>query len=453
MKLNKLGLIIEREYLSRVRKKTFILTTILTPIGFLVFTIVIMFLMTAGTDQKKVAIIDDSGLLGLDTSALASNNQVVFDYNRTYKLEELKSKLEEKGYDGVLYIPKTEEQNPEKLESLKSLKVEFFAYNQLGVNAQTYIQSTLAQRIETAKLHKMGIESAMLEKAAIKSKDIQFDPKNLGKSDTKAQEVSSSRVYVATFLGGVMMFLIYFVIVIYGNMVMRSVMEEKTSRIVEIIISSVKPFELMLGKFIGVGAVGLTQFGIWAITIPLLNFLVSLFFIGRLQNVQSNMPQQQMSSTDMEGMMEVMNELWAFNYFQIIFFFLIFFLAGYILYASLFAAIGAAMGDDWGEGQSMTMIVVIPVIMAFYIGIAVIEDPNSSLGVFASIFPLFSPVVMPARIVFEPPIWQIMLSLALLIANCWLFVWISGRIYRAGILMYGKKTTLRELVKWMFIKE
>jgi ABC-2 type transport system permease protein len=111
------------------------------------------------------------------------------------------------------------------------------------------------------------------------------------------------------------------------------------------------------------------------------------------------------------------------------------------------------MGDDWGEGQSLTMIVVIPVIMAFYIGIAVIEDPNSSLGVFASIFPLFSPVVMPARIVFEPPIWQILLSLTLLIANCWLFVWISGRIYRAGILMYGKKTTLRELVKWMFIKE
>jgi ABC-2 type transport system permease protein len=156
---------------------------------------------------------------------------------------------------------------------------------------------------------------------------------------------------------------------------------------------------------------------------------------------------------EMENFTEILQELWSFNYFEIFFFFMLFFLAGYILYASLFAAIGAAMGDDWGEGQSLTMIVVIPVILAFYIGIAVIEDPNSSLGVFASIFPLFSPVVMPARIVFEPPMWQILLSLLLLLGSCWLFVWISGRIYRAGILMYGKKTTLRELVKWMFLKE
>jgi ABC-2 type transport system permease protein len=151
--------------------------------------------------------------------------------------------------------------------------------------------------------------------------------------------------------------------------------------------------------------------------------------------------------------MSAMDELWSFNYFQIIFFFLLFFVAGYILYASIFAAIGAAMGDDWGEGQSLTMVVIIPVILAFYVGIAVIEDPNSSLGVFASIFPLFSPIVMPARVVFEPPLWQILLSITLLVLTCWLFIWLSGRIYRAGILLYGKKTTLREMMKWMFMKE
>lgn len=450
--MNKLGLIIEREYMTRVRKKSFILTTLLTPIGFLVFIIVVMLLMTAGTEQKKIAVIDESGIFGLDSSALASNHQVSFDHNKNFRTEDLKNNFQDKGFDGLLIIPKTDEQLPEKISELRTLKVEFFAFQQLGVNAQTYIQSTLANRLKMAKLKEMGIETSMLERAEVKNADIQFDAVSVGKEKAD-REVSSSRIYVATFLGGVMMFLIYFVIVIYGNMVMRSVMEEKTNRIVEIIISSVKPFELMLGKIIGVGAVGLTQFAIWAITIPLLNFVVSLFFIGKIKDVQTTMPTQQMNPAEMENIMELIQELWAFNYFEIFSFFILFFLGGYILYASLFAAIGAAMGDDWGEGQSLTLIVVIPVIMAFYIGIAVIEDPNSSLGVFASMFPLFSPVVMPARIVFDPPLWQILISLALLIGSCWFFVWISGRIYRAGILMYGKKTTLRELVKWMFIKD
>ena len=451
--MSKLGLIIEREYMTRVRKKSFILTTLITPIGFLIFFIVIMFLMTSGTEQKKVAVIDDSGILGLDSSALASNSQVVFEYNKTKKLDELKKSLEENGFDGILYIPKSEVQNTQQIAELKNLKVEFFAYQQLGMNAQSYIQTVLAERLKSVKLADMGIETSKLEKAEVKSSDIQFDPKNLDDESKKEKGVSGSRIYVATFLGGVMMFLIYFVIIIYGNMVMRSVMEEKTNRIVEIIISSVKPFELMLGKIIGVGAVGLTQFGIWAITIPTLNFIVSLFFVGRLQNANSMMQTAKVNPDEMENFAEILQELWSFNYFEIFFFFMLFFLAGYVLYASLFAAIGAAMGDDWGEGQSLTMVVVIPVILAFYIGIAVIEDPNSSLGVFASIFPLFSPVVMPARIVFEPPMWQILLSLFFLLCTCWLFVWISGRIYRAGILMYGKKTTLRELVKWMFTKE
>jgi ABC-2 type transport system permease protein len=451
--MSKLRLIIEREYMTRVRKKSFILTTLLTPIAFLIFIIVVMFLMTSGTDQKKVAVIDESGLLGLDSSALASNSQVVFEYNKTQKLETLKKTLEESDFDGILFIPKSDVQNSENVSELKTLKVEFYAYQQLGMNAQSYIQTVLAERLKSIKLSDLGIETAKLEKAEVKSSDIQFDPKNLGDKAGAEKEVSGSKIYVATFLGGVMMFLIYFVIMIYGNMVMRSVMEEKTSRIVEIIISSVKPFELMLGKIIGVGAVGLTQFGIWAITIPTLNFIVSLFFIGRLQNSNKMMETAPVNPDEIENFSEILQELWAFNYFEIFFFFLVFFLAGYVLYASLFAAIGAAMGDDWGEGQSLTMIVIIPVILAFYIGIAVIEDPNSSLGVFASIFPLFSPVVMPARIVFEPPMWQILLSVMLLLGSCWLFVWLSGRIYRAGILMYGKKTTLREFVKWMFIKE
>ncbi len=451
--MNKLKLIIAREYFSRVRKKSFILTTLLTPLGFVVFMVVIMLLMTAGSDQKKVAIVDEAGILGLDTSGLSSNSQVNFDYNRSYRLEELKEQFQEKNLDAILFVGKDAAQYEENITNLRNLNVELYYQQQLGAKAQEYIKSVLARRIQTAKLRSIGIEREMLKRAEMSSSDIKIQPIDLSKSGAAAQEVSSNRVIVATILGGLMMFLIYFVIVIYGNMVMRSVMEEKTNRIVEIIISSVRPFELMLGKIIGVGAVGLTQFGIWLITIPILNFGVGLFFAGRMQQMQQNMPAEQIPDSDIDGIMATLEELWHFNYFQIIFFFLLFFLAGYILYASLFAAIGAAMGDDWGEGQSLTMVVIIPVVMAFYVGIAVIEDPNSSLGVFASIFPLFSPVVMPARIVFEPPLWQILLSLLLLIGNCWLFVWISGRIYRAGILMYGKKTTLKELFKWVFSKE
>jgi ABC-2 type transport system permease protein len=157
--MSKLGLIIEREYMTRVRKKSFILTTLITPIGFLIFFIVIMFLMTSGTEQKKVAVIDDSGILGLDSSALASNSQVVFEYNKTKKLDELKKSLEENGFDGILYIPKSEVQNTQQIAELKNLKVEFFAYQQLGMNAQSYIQTVLAERLKSVKLADMGIET------------------------------------------------------------------------------------------------------------------------------------------------------------------------------------------------------------------------------------------------------------------------------------------------------
>ncbi len=451
--MNKLGLIISREYFSRVKKKSFILTTILTPIGFVAFFVAIILLMTAGTEQKKILVIDDAQLLGLDSSALASNGQVAFSYNKTYQLSDWKEKYAEEGFDGLLHIPLKGAQSIDNITEIDAFQATFYAQQQLGATTQTYVQSALAKRIESVKMRKFGIDEQLLDRANTNSDAIAISTIVPGNEAGAEETQSSNRIYVATFLGGVMMFLIYFVIVIYGNMVMRSVMEEKTNRIVEIIISSVRPFQLMLGKIIGVGAVGLTQFAIWGITIPLLNFVVSLLFAGRIAQMQDTAPQQEISDSDIEMLMGAMEELWTFNYFNIIFFFMLFFLAGYVLYASLFAAIGAAMGDDWGEGQSLTLVVVIPVILAFYVGIAVIEDPNSTLGFFASLFPLFSPVVMPARVVFDPPIWQILLSLLFLLATCWLFVWLSGRIYRAGILMYGKKTTLRELIKWMFIKD
>lgn len=246
----------------------------------------------------------------------------------------------------------------------------------------------------------------------------------------------------------------YMTVFIYGMMVMRSVMEEKTNRIVEVMISSVKPFQLMLGKIIGVGAVGLTQVAIWAILIPTMSFLVTLLFGFDSAQMNTSMPAAEINPDDTEAMIALaMGELTGQNWALILPLFILYFLGGYFLYSSLFAAVGSAMGDDLGEGQALTLPITIPVIIAFYIMFVAVQAPNSSLAVWASIFPLFSPIVMPARLAFEPPMWEILLSIAVLIASCTFFVWLSGRIYRVGILMYGKKVTFKELGKWLFYRD
>lgn len=431
-----------REYLSRVKKKTFILTTIFAPIGFVIFWVALIFIMSSGAEKKKVALLDPFNTLQLEEKGKLRDGLIMYGYPNK-SLEELKKTFEEDGYRGILYVPKQE------LDSLtKTFNVDYYAKEEIGITTQEAVKKSLSQHARKIKMGQLGLSEVKLKQLKT---SINLESKNL---DNAKKDASSSRAYVATALGGIMMFLIYLVIFIYGNMVMRSVMEEKTNRIVEVLISSVKPFQLMLGKIVGVGAVGLTQFAIWAITFPLMYLGVGLLFAGKLQELQ------QMATTstaanggDVDKILMVLQDLQSFDYGYIIAIFLIFFLAGYVLYASLFAAVGAAMGDDWGEGQSLMLIITIPVVIAFYIGIAVVENPTSSMAVWASMFPLFSPIVMPARIVFDPPMIQIVASIVILLLTCIFFVWLSGRIYRIGILMYGKKTTVREFVKWMFRKD
>jgi len=428
-------LIFKREYGSRVRKKSFLLSTFLTPIGILVFTFVLAFILSNGSEAKKIAIYDPFEFLQLDESNLESNSSISFekimDFDKSIlsNEKEMTLFLKKMELDGILYIPQNEVQNDTNLLELKSFQSDLFTVEQLGVGAQSNIQSALAERIEALKLEKLGIQQETLEKTKFNSNDIQVQTTILGEN----KEVSSGKmkIIMASFVGGAMMFLIYFIIVIYGNMVMRSVMEEKVSRIIEVMISSVKPFELMM---------------------PLINILAGLVLGSRLTKMQS-MQNSEMGSTDFDEIQLALSEFFQLNFMELFIFFLLFFLAGYLLYASLFAAIGSAMGEDNGEGQSLTMIVIIPVIIGFYIGIAAIEDPNSNLAFFASLFPLFSPIVMPGRIVFEPPLWQILLSLVLLIGTAVFFTWISARIYRIGILMYGKKVGVKEFFKWIWIKD
>jgi len=445
--MSKLWMVIKREYGSRVRKKSFILTTLLAPVGFVIFFIGLILIMSSGAESRRMAVIDEANVLELGQERSLRDGIVTFVPSQK-PIDELKESFKEDNFDAILYLPADQNKS---LTDVRMLNIEYYSDDQLGVNTLGFIKKTFSSYAENLKIDASGIDKQLL---ASFETSVNLTPKSL---DETKDDISSYRVYVATFLGGAMMFLIYIVIFVYGNMVMRSVMEEKTNRIVEVIVSSVKPFQLMLGKIIGVGAVGLTQFLIWAITIPLLYLGVGFLFAGKLQEMQESAMLSQVpdgaSDIDAGGIMQAINELGSFNYGWIIGIFLLFFLVGYMLYASLFAAIGAAMGDDWGEGQSLTLIIGIPVILAFYMGIATIENPNGTLAHWSSMFPLFSPVVMPARAVFDPPTWQIWLSLGILILTCWFFVWISGRIYRVGILMYGKKTTLMELVKWIFRKD
>ncbi len=432
----------QREYMSRVKKKTFILTTILTPIGFVIFWIALIFIMTSGVDDKKMAVLDPDNILQVDKLGKLRDGNITFKYPKT-SLDKLKEDFDEQGFDGIIHIPS---QNFDSLTL--NLNARFYGNADIGLTTQSSIKKAINQRARKIKMKAFNIEESMLDRL---DTDIELSTRNLKNKDQK--ETSSARVQVATGLGGIMMFLIYFVIFIYGNMVMRSVMEEKTNRIVEVIISSVKPFQLMLGKIIGVGAVGLTQFAVWAVVFPLLYMGVAAAFSSQIAVLQeAAMTSTATDNGMMDNVMLMIKEAATFDYGYILGLFLVYFLLGYVLYASLFAAVGAAMGDDWGEGQSLTLIVAIPVIIAFYIGIAVIENPTSSLATWSSMVPLFSPIVMPARIVFEPPISQVIASIVILFLTCIFFVWISGRIYRIGILMYGKKTTAKDFVLWMFRK-
>jgi ABC-2 type transport system permease protein len=362
----------------------------------------------------------------------------------------LKERYNNKEYDGILILPKIEEGN---LESKKWV-VRFLSDKQMEPEANSKMKSELEKRLRVFKMEQLGIEEEMLKKLDV---NVVIDPDQVNKKEdgkeVQEKAFTSLTSAVASGIGMFVGILMYLMVFINGSMVMRSVMEEKTSRIVEVMISSVKPFQLMLGKLIGVGAVGISQLLVWAILIPLIALIASPFLMGVDPQAAMDM-QQATAPVDMQDFnpISLIEELKRMNWVYILAVFIIFFLGGFFIYSSLFAAVGSAIGDDMGEGQSLTIPITIPVLLAFYIMIVAVRSPNSSLAVWASIFPLFSPIVMPARIAFDPPIWQVILSLVLLIGTALFFVWLSARIYRVGILMYGKKASFKDLRRWFFYK-
>lgn len=419
--------------------------TLLGPILLAVFIVVVGFIMSyTGDDEQHVVILDEADLFG---GRLKDEANFYFAFSQE-PLEELRERAAGE-YDGILYVP------PMETLDHSEFKVSYYTNKNLNIEKLDNLKAILRREIRNHKLMMLNISQKQLdqlETRVVVSSEA-MDPSAVDSGSVKASEFSS---YLGAGIGMLMGFVMYFLVFMNGSMVMRSVMEEKTNRVVEVIISSVKPFQLMMGKILGVGVIGIIQFLSWVILIPLVVILGSLIF-GFDMNAQSLESMQAagtVSPDDMEYIVyQFMQEVDKIPWTKMIFLFVLFFIGGYLIYSSLFAAVGSAVGDDMQDSQSLVLPITIPVLMAFYIMITSLRVPDSTLAVWSSIFPLFSPIVMPARLAFDPPWWQIILSLVLLAATVIFFIWLSGRIYRVGILMYGKKASFRELGKWIFTKD
>ena len=439
--MNTIFLIIKREYMVRVRKKSFIIMTILGPVLIFGFYAIIGWAAVSSINQKKIAVVDDSGRF---VDKFKNDDETLFSYPKQ-SLPAAKKSFVKQGYDALVFIPKDVIEQPKT--------VQIFAEKSVSLSLQSNIERAIGKEIETIKLEQAGITQKVIEDSKVN-----VDAQTISLSD--AGEKSSNGI-ATTIISGFCALLIYISVLIYGTQVMRGVMEEKTSRIVEVIISSVKPFQLMLGKIIGVALVGLTQFLLWIVlTIGLMTVGSTIMgqketaksaVTARMNGMPGGQEVQQKMSTAQNPVADVMKAIETLNLPLIIGCFLFYFLGGYLLYSALFGAVGAAV-DSETETQQFMFPIMMPIIAAIAFAQIAVRDPDGPLAFWTSIIPLTSPVVMMVRIPFGVPIWQLALSMILLVLGFMGTTWIAARIYRVGILMYGKKTSFRELAKWVFYK-
>jgi ABC-2 type transport system permease protein len=444
--MNKISLIIKREYLTRVKKKSFIIMTILGPVLMAGLMIVPIWMSRQKPDKQEVEVIDESYLF---KDLIPQKEFIDFDYPDVSFIKAQES-FYDSGYDAILYIPSN------ILEGGKTVKI--FYKKQIGIATEEYIASTISKMMCNVLLAKNKVDVNTIKDAEENSKLHVITEKleATGKSK-KTNTGLLMRIGIGAGL------LIYFFIFLYGVQVMRGVMEEKTSRIVEVILSSVKPFQLMMGKIIGVALVGLTQFLLWVV---LTLTLYSVATVTILKNIDIKQIQQKeqvlkigadlnyqaMKKLDKPNVVtEEWNEFQTVDMLTITFCFLFYFLAGYLLYSALFAAVGAAV-DNEADTQQFMLPITIPLIFSFVIAQTVIENPDSSMAFWFSIIPFTSPVIMMVRMPFGVPPWEVALSMGLLVLGFVFTTWLASRIYRTGILMYGKKITWKELGKWLFYK-
>ena len=442
--MNKIFVIIQREYLTRVKNKTFILSTFLLPIVMVLFIFGTTYFAIKSREKQKIAVVNDPGFF--KKYMKSDPNAIIFDF--TEGVDSLN--YESKGYNGILYLPTTSGNNNYELRSNK----------QFGIEANEYIEKQINKAVENNVLYLRGIDITTIDSIA-KANDNAATLNNvISDGKGKTNESNAGVAYGVGYGSGI---LIYITMFIFGAMVMRGVAEEKINRIAEVIVSSCKPFELMFGKIIGIAAVGLTQFILWIVFIFVIISSIQFFLPSEMiQQVQETQQVRQqvpggssaaMITKIMEAKKTLVNGV---NWTLIIFCFLFYFLGGYLFYAALFAAIGSVINEDPQEAQSLMLPITMPIIFAFIILNSSLQNPNSPIAVWASIIPFTSPIVMMGRIPFgvpgTVPIWQLVLSMVTLVGGFLFTTWFAGKIYRTGILMYGKKITWKEMIRWVFRK-
>lgn len=444
--MNKIFLIIRREYISRVTKKSFIIMSLLGPIlmGGLVAGFSYL-AMNQGDSISRIKVIDETKLLA---DKLTSSDNILFEKD-TMPLEISRNIFNGNEYYGILYLPASTMKD--------SKQCVLYTEKQPNLTVVSFIESKLQKEVEAYKLSLAGIQKSTLD--SIKTR-VELQQKAVSVSG-KDKEFSAGATAVIGFGGGL---LIYLFIFLYGVQVMRGVIEEKTNRIVEVIISSVKPFQLMMGKILGIALVGLTQFLIWIVLTFAVTSVATALVTGKSDVMKTKMEQinkmqemQKSGSEEFKGKEEfnigaVSGIFSSLNLTKIIVSFIFYFLFGYLMYSALFAAIGAAV-DAETDTQQFMLPITLPLIFAYIVSTIVMQNPESKLGYWFSLIPFTSPVVMMVRMPFDPPWIDIIISMVLLVAGFIFTTWIAARIYRTGILMYGKKVTWKEMGKWLFYKE
>ncbi|QNK78927.1 ABC transporter permease [Winogradskyella undariae] len=435
--MNHLPLIIKREYFTKVKNKSFIVMTFLSPLIMIALIAVVAYLSQLNNEKERtISILDETGYLkGVFTDSEHTN----YTNLNGLSLEDAIVLVKEKEDYGLLHISKTN-----SLDDVTG-HVKFYSEDSPSLSVISGLERQIEKRLKEKKLELDGVSLAQIEASQINIDIAQesFD----GQKSSKIDNV------VKLAFGGAAGYLLFMFIIIYGNMIMRSVIEEKTSRIIEVIISSVKPIQLMMGKIIGTSLAGITQFVIWVILGGVLLLVVSAIFgidLAQVQSPQQEMVNQAMQAGDPQVMAEnLINAISNLPLINLVVAFLFFFIGGYLLYSSLYAAIGAAV-DNETDTQQFMLPILMPLMLAVYVGVfTVIEDPHGTVSTVFSFIPLTSPVVMLMRIPFGVPLWQQALSLVLLIGSFVFAVWFAAKIYRVGILMYGKKPTYKELFKWL----
>jgi ABC-2 type transport system permease protein len=443
--MHKIWIIIQREYTSRVKNKRFLLVTFLVPLLMVGLIVGSAYFSFKGTEERKIAVVDPNGFF---KDKLKNSRQLKFEFPKDVDT----SNYQAKGYSDILLMPLFE--GDKKADYILRSK------KSMGFSLQESISSKINAAIEDRMLEKAGIQQSTLDSIHQSAQIAE-----LKAYEDEGKKSKESNAGLAMAIGYASGLLIYITMFIYGTMVLRGVMEEKTNRIAEVIVSSVKPFELMLGKIIGIGAVGLTQFLMWIIVVMTLTGVGLSLLPADIQNQLQQLQQSggQMGAAGMAQASESAKNIYAFqhvlsttNWPLIIGLFLFYFLGGFLFYASLFAAVGSVVNEDPQDAQSLMFPITMPIIFSYIITNVVIQNPNTPMAFWASVIPFSSPMVMMARISYgvptTVPYWELALSMVTLIAGFLLTTWLSAKIYRTGILMYGKKVTWKEMAKWAFSK-